>query len=373
MLLTNGGLLVRSLQEIRAVDSGMRTDDVFVVYPAAKPGGYQGVDHDSYYPAVLQRLAAIPGVRDVSVSLFKPAAGGGAAPEPVSRLADAPGSSSEVPAVRTPVSPGFFNTLGLPVLAGRDFDWRDHSRSRRVAVISQSLADRVFGGGAAVGQRIRIGVTPENQDVEVVGIVADARLYNLKDSNVAAAYVPALQTPDPAGKCYVVRGQGVSLAAVRQAVESLGVELINSPVESLNFIVDRALLQERLVAAFAAFFGALALLMAGIGLYGLTSYHVSERRREIGIRMALGADAGRVMVGVVGDAVQIAVYGVLVGGAAALATAHLLRTLLFGVTTYDAVTMITAPALLLMTAIAACLGPAARAARVDPMLTLRAE
>ncbi len=268
------------------------------------------------------------------------------------------------------MSPGFFDTLGLPVLTGRDFDWRDHSRSRRVAVISQSLADRLFGGRAAVGQRIRIGVTPENQDVEVVGVVADARLYNLKESNVAAAYVPALQTPDPAGKCYVVRGQGVSLAAVRQAVESLGVELINSPVESLDFIVDRALLQERVVAAFAAFFGALALLMAGIGLYGLTSYHVSERRREIGIRMALGADAGRVMVGVVGDAVQITGVGVLVGGAAALATAQLLRTLLFGVTTYDAVTMITAPALLLMTAIAACLGPAAR---VDPMLTLRAE
>jgi predicted permease len=373
VLLVNAGLLVRSLQEIRAVDSGMRTDDVFVVYPASRPGGYQAVDHDRYYPAVLQRLAGIPGVRDVSASLFKPAAGAGAVPVPVSPVADAPGSPGAVPAVRTPVSPRFFSTLGLPVLTGRDFDWRDHSRSRRVAVISQSLADRLFERGAAVGQRIRIGVTPENQDVEVVGIVADARLYDLKDSNLAAAYVPALQTPDPAGKCYVVRGQGVSMAAVRQAVESLGVELINSPVESLDFIVGRALLQERVVAACAAFFGALALLMAGIGLYGLTSYHVSERRREIGIRMALGADAERVVVGVVGDAIRITVAGVVVGGVVALAAAQLLRTLLFGVTTYDAVTMIAAPALLLITAIAACLEPAARAARVDPMLTLRAE
>jgi predicted permease len=373
VLLTNAGLLVRSLQKIRAVESGIRTDDVFVVYPAARPGGYQGVDHDSYYPAVLQRLAAIPGVRDASVSLSKPAAGAGAMPEPVSRGAAAPGSSPEVPAVRTAVSPGFFSTLGLRVLAGRDFDWRDHSRGRRVAVISQSLADRVFGGHAAVGQRIRIGVTPENEDVEVVGIVADARLYNLKESNVAAAYVPALQTPDPAGKCYVVSGQGVSMASVRQAVESLGVELINSPVESLDFIVGRALLQERVVAGFAAFFGALALLMAGVGLYGLTSYHVSERRREIGIRMALGADAGRVMVGVVGDAVRITAGGVLAGLTVALAAAQLLRTLLFGVTTYDGVTMIAAPVLLLVTAIVACLEPAARAARVDPILALRAE
>jgi len=271
------------------------------------------------------------------------------------------------------VSPGFFNTLGLPVVTGRDFNWGDHSRSRRVAVISQNLADRVYGGRAAVGQRIRIGVTPENQDVEVVGIVANARLYDLKESNVAAVYVPALQTPDPAGKCYVIRGQGVSLTAVRRAVESLGVELVNSPVESLNFIIGRALLQERVVAAFASFFGALALLMAAIGLYGLTSYQVSERRREIGIRMALGADARRVMARVVGDAVRITVAGVLAGGAVALAAAQLLRTLLFGVTTYDAATMIGAPALLLMTAIAACLEPAVRATRVDPMLTLRAE
>jgi len=373
VLLMNAGLLVRSLQELHAVDSGMRTDDVFVVYPSAKPGGYQGVDHDSYYPAVVQRLAAITGVRDVSVSLSKPAAGVSPVPEPVSRVVDAPGASQEILAARTAVSPGFFNTLGMTVVTGRDFDWRDHSRSRRVAVISQSLAARVFGGQAVVGQRIRIGVTPETQDVEVVGIVGDARLYNLKDSNVAGAYVPALQTPDPAGKCFVIRGQGVSVAAIRQAVESLGVELIKSRVESLDFIVGRALLQERLLAACAAFFGALALLMAGVGLYGLTSYHVSERVREIGIRMALGADAGRVLAGVVGDGVRITVVGELIGGAAALAVAQLLRALLFGVATYDMVTMITAPALLLAISIVACLGPASRAARVDPLLTLRAE
>ncbi len=373
VLLMNAGLLVRSLQAIRSVDSGIRTDGVFVVYPSARPGGYQGVDHDSYYPAVVQRLEGIAGVRDVSVSLSKPAAGVGAVPEPVSRIDAAPGSASEVLATRSAVSPGFFNTLSLPMVAGRDFSWRDHSRSRRVAVISQSLADRVFHGRDAVGERIRIGATPENQDVEVVGIVANARLYNLKDSNVAAVYVPALQTSDPAGKCYVVRGQGVSLAAVRQAVESLGVELINSRAESLDFIVGRALLQERLVAAVATFFGTLALLMAGVGLYGLTAYHVSERIREIGIRMALGADSKRVLVSVAGDAVRITTVGVLFGAAAGLAVAQLLRTLLFGVTTYDPVTMITTPALLLIIAIVACLQPASRAARVDPMLTLRAE
>jgi ABC-type antimicrobial peptide transport system permease subunit len=156
-------------------------------------------------------------------------------------------------------------------------------------------------------------------------------------------------------------------------VESLGVEIVSSQFETLDFIVGRALLQERIVAAMAAFFGALALLMAAVGIYGLTSYQVSERRREIGIRMALGADPWGVLVRVVRDGVTITGVGVLSGSIAALAAAQLLRTLLFGISTYDPITLITAPALLVATAIAACVGPAARAARVDPMITLRTE
>jgi ABC-type antimicrobial peptide transport system permease subunit len=190
---------------------------------------------------------------------------------------------------------------------------------------------------------------------------------------VAAAYVPALQSPDPSYKCFVLKGRNVSMTAVTQAVESLGVEQITSPLETLDFIVGRALLQERIVAAMAAFFGALALLMAGVGIYGLTSYQVSERRREIGIRMALGADPWGVLARVVRDGVKTTALGVLCGSVVALAVAQLLRTLLFGVTTYDSITLITAPALLVATAIAACIEPAARAARVDPMITLRAE
>ena len=371
ILLINAGLLVRSLQQIRAVESGMRSDDVFVVFPDPRPGGYRGVDHDSYYPAVLQRLAAIGGVQEVTSALFKPASGAGASPEPVSRAADAAEAPAHSSAVRSPVSPGFFKTLGIPLVAGRDFDWRDHSKSRRVTVISQSLADRIFGQRSALGQRLRIGTNPKDQDIEVIGVVGDAHLFNLKDNNMLMAYVPALQTSEPGYKCYVVRGQGVSMVALRQAVESLGVERISSRLETMDVIVGRALLRERVVAGFATFFGALALLLAGVGLYGLTSYYVSERRREIGIRMALGADARRVVNGVLGDAFRVTAVGVIAGGAAALAVAQLLRTLLFGVTTYDVATLLVAPTLLLGAALIACLAPAVRATRVDPMLALR--
>lgn len=373
VLLINAGLLVRSLQQIRAVDSGMRSEHVFVVFPGPRPGGYKGVDHDSYYPAVLQRLASVGGVQEVSSALFKPASGGGSSPEPVSRVTEVAGSPAESSAVRVPVSPGFFKTLGIPLVAGRDLDWRDHSRSRRVAVISQSLAARTFGQQPAIGQRLRMGTNPKDQDIEVIGVVGDAHLFDLKDSNKAMAYVPALQTSEPGYKCYVVRGQGVSMAALREAVESLGVERISSNAETMDVIVGQALLRERVVAAFATFFGGLALLLAAIGLYGLTSYQVSERRREIGIRMALGADARRVVNGVLSDAFRVTIVGVVAGAAAALAVAQLLRTLLFGVTTYDPITMLVAPALLLVAALLACVAPALRATRVDPMVTLRAE
>ena len=214
VLLINAGLLVRSLQAIRAVDSGLRTDDVFVVYPGPKPGGYQGVDHDSYYPAVLQRLAAIAGVRDVSVSLFKPAAGGGAAPEPVSRVAAARWFIRGAGRPDTGVA-------GVLRHAGSAGARRPRFRLARSLAQPAGCGDQPEPCRSRVRRAARPSVNafalasrPENQDVEVVGIVADARLYNLKESNVAAAYVPALQTPDPAGKCYVVRGQGVSMAAV---------------------------------------------------------------------------------------------------------------------------------------------------------------
>jgi ABC-type antimicrobial peptide transport system permease subunit len=159
---------------------------------------------------------------------------------------------------------------------------------------------------------------------------------------------------------------------VKRTVEALGREYVRG-MESLTYITDRTLVQERMTAALAGFFGALALLLAAIGLYGLMAYAVAQRRREIGIKVALGAEPRRVMTEVVRDGLAVTLAGVAAGFAGALATVQLVRSLLFGVTPHDPLTLAAAPASLVAVAIVACLLPAARAARVDPMIALRAE
>jgi predicted permease len=377
MLLTNAGLLVRSLQEIRGVPSGMQSDDVFVVYPGARSGGYPGAPgipgiNDVYYQQVIQRLLAVPGVERASISLSKPAGGGSTQTTPIAPIAETDLLGRGAAAIRSQVAPGFFDTLGITMIGGRDFTWRDSSTARHVAIVSQSLARTLFGRTSAIGQRIRVGVRPDDQDVEVVGVVGDARLYDLKSANLIAAYTPALQDPNVDYKCFVIRGRNVSRLDVKRSVDSLGREQIGNS-ETLSYITGRTLLQERMTAALAGFFGALALLVAAVGLYGLMTYSVTQRRREIGIRMALGAEPIRVITAVIRDGVAVTLGGVAVGFLAALGTSVLVKSLLFGITNHDPLTLFAAPTSLIVITIVACLPPAARAARVDPMLALRSE
>ena len=372
VLLTTAGVLIRSLSELRAVKTGIeRSDDVVVAYPReAHPGAYDKLDNDAYYPQVLRRIEALPGVKRASVSLLKPGTGGGSR-EAVVRLGDIQEAAGVV-ATRSPVAPGFFAAVGIPVVNGRDFEWRDNSRGLRVTILSHSLARRLFGDVDAVGQRVRVGLDPSRDVLEVIGVVADARLYDLKSTDVFAAYTPALQDQNASFKCFVIRGDNLSFASLKDAVESLGREQVGNIV-TLQYITDRSLLLERLTALMSSFFGSLVLLLAGVGLFGLMSYAVAQRRREIGIRMALGADRLRVVRDVVRDGLTVTLAGLAVGVVAALAAVRVVRTLLFGVTPQDPLTLAGAAASLIAIAILACAVPASRAARVDPVIALRGE
>jgi putative ABC transport system permease protein len=258
------------------------------------------------------------------------------------------------------------------VLSGRDFDWRDNSRGLGVTILSQSLATRLFGNANPVGQRVRVGLDPLRDGLEVVGVVADARLYDMKNPDVFAAYTSALQDPNASFKCFVIRGDNVSFPQLAQMVESLGRERVGNMV-TLQYITNRSLLAERLTAMASSFFGSLVLLLAGVGLLGLMSQTVAQQRKEIGIRMALGADVRRVVWDVVGEGLTVTVVGLVVGIVGALATVRVVQSLLFGVTPQDPLTLAAAAASLLMIAIIACVLPASRAARVDPLIVLRGD
>lgn len=366
-LVASSGLLVRSLREIRAVDVGVRTHDVVVAYPTPRPGAYPTVNNDVYYPQLHERVRSIPGVDAVGITQLKPLGG-----SPIPWDIGASESHDSVASVYGSASPGLFDALGIPLLSGRDFTWSDNSRSRLVAIVSQSLARRLFGAGNAVGREIRIGQDRELQRVEVVGIIADARLYDVKDANLYAAYVPSLQRGSAAnGKAIVIRGSP-TMHDVSKAIEPLGREYV-ADMTSLADILDETLLHERLTAAVAAFFGVLALVLSAIGLYGLMAFSVVQRQREIGIRIALGAQVREILGGILFAGLKLATTGVLGGLVIAWATTTFVGSLLFNVQPHDPLAMGLAPVLLLLVATVACLVPAYRAARVDPAIALRAD
>jgi ABC-type antimicrobial peptide transport system permease subunit len=264
--------------------------------------------------------------------------------------------------------------MGIDLLAGRAFNWSDDERALHVAIVSRTLARRLKPNGEVIGQHLRVQAIPGLDEVTIVGVVSDARLYDLRNSNLEAMYVPFLQVAAYAGwPTVLVQAQGSPAAmmkAIGAAIESLGREYPLSAM-TLPQAKDRALLQERIVAMIGAFFGGFALLLAAIGLYGLMSYNVTHRTREVGIRMALGATRSSVVRAVIWEALTLMLIGITIGVPFALAASRLTTHLLFGLSSDDPTTLLVVALTLLLTGVLAGYLPARRAARIDPMVALR--
>ena len=278
----------------------------------------------------------------------------------------------------TEVTPGFFATMGMRLVRGRDFDWNDDDRHPPIAIVSRSLAERLFRDGSAIGRRIRFSFMPEYQALEVVGVADDARLFDFPDAQKAAnvVYLPILQDVKYSqAESLVIRTsqapESVARAVARE-IESFGHEYALR-TETVPQVMAQTLVAEQGTAALSAFFAGLALLLASIGLYGLMSYTVSRRTHEIGVRVALGAQRARVRWMVLREALVLGVVGTAIGIPCALAAARFLASMLFGVSSNDVPTIAAAVALLLIVAALAGFLPARQAMRVDPMVALRHE
>jgi putative ABC transport system permease protein len=371
-MLTLAALLVRTVHELRSAPVGYRSDDVLAMGLYPIPGGYRDIDLDSYYATLLERVRATPAVATAALTAYQP--GAGFVP---TRVVYRPGEPAGVghTVLFGQVTNSFFDTLGLPILRGRDFSGRDSASSGPVGILSRSLAERLFQKDDPIGQTVSIGDPRQGERVQIVGVVPDTRLYDAKHSDTAALYIPLTQQMQSAlyTRLLVRTSEGSTLVTtIREAVRALGREQIIY-AGPLNEMREGAILQERLASMSGACFAAIALLLAAVGLYGLVAFTVSQRTNEIGVRMALGAAHSEVLQMIGRDAIRITVTGIMIGAPLALATSWAARALFFGVQPGDPWTMALAAGVLVCVSIVAAIRPAQRAAAIDPMSALRAE
>ena len=374
VLLLGAGLLVRTFQDLRSLDLGFQKNNLLEVILQAKPGGYQNLDVNTYHKQLIEQMSHIPGVRSVSFGFSIPSLQSWQ--ETASPMSEDPHTGAHVIASGVDVLPGFFQTLGVRLIAGRDFSEADDDHHARLAIVSRSFAERLFVNGDAIGKYIRFGFMPDSQNLEIVGIAEDARLLDLRDAAPPIVYFSYLQEsqPTPWGVLYVraKRNPDALAMTIGREIESLGHEY---PLRTatIDQMMSRVLVNERVVAILSGFFAALALLLASIGLYGLMSYGVTRRTREIGVRLALGAQQGSVRWMILRETLTLTSLGIAIGIPSGLAASRLIASMLFGLSPSDLSTIVTACVLLLAVAFVAGYVPASRASSIDPILALRTE
>jgi putative ABC transport system permease protein len=378
MLLSGAGLMIRSFARLGAVDAGFDPRNVLTmrVVLTGSPHAATPERRNAFYREILGRVGAIPGVESVSGINHLPLAGdlwtfgflveGRPAPSP-----------AEIPkaAFRT-VFPGYFHTMRIPMLRGRDIDARDDGAAPGVVVINQSLARRYWPNEDALGRRIRLD--PDGPWFTVAGVVKDVEQADWGATAGSEFYFSQTQNPVDIQRylTLVVRTSGDPLTlagAIQSQIWSLDRDLPVGDVASMQQVVERAVWQPRFSTTLLGGFAGLALVLAAIGIYGVMSFDVSRRTQEIGIRMALGAKPADVMRSVLGGGGKLAAIGTAIGIAGALALTRYLKTLLYEVSTTDPATLTGAAALLGLVALAAVWLPARRATRVDPVVALRSE
>ena len=382
LLLIGAGLLIRSVRNLQHVDVGFNTQNLLLF--SVEPGlqGYREARLVELYQKLFSRLEAVPGVESVTASrvpLLSFAASTSSVFFPGAALGSDGTPTSAGDTKLLTVRENFLDTMQIPLLVGRSLGAQDDARAPKVAVVNQMFAQKYFPNDNVIGKRFSLDPTKPGE-IEIIGLAKDAKYTSQRDQIEPTAYTPWQQSlRSMRGSTIELRTQGDPanyVTAVREAVREVD---SNLPVNDVQTQVDQAnetLAMERLFAKLLSLFGVLAQLLAAVGLYGLMAYSVSQRTHEIGVRMALGATRGTVMKMVLQQGMLLTVIGVVVGlGGAYALTGYLesLTTMLFGVEPRDPMTFVVIAVVLGLIALVACLVPARRATKVDPLVALRYE
>jgi putative ABC transport system permease protein len=371
LLLVDTGLLVRSFWARAWLEPGFVSGHVLTFRVTTALGTQP--ERRALYTGILEKLRALPGVKSAGAVLLRPLSGDIGWDNSYRIEGQSPEESRTNPQVNyEAISPSYFATMGIRLIAGRDFTPADAETAPAAAIVSESMAKRNWPGDTAIGRHIRLGENPKQPWLTVVGVAHDVR-YREWDSIRPDVYVPYFQRAQHRSD-FVVKTAGDPLAlvaAIRREVLSRDANQPISNVTTMAGLVDRALARSRYSGVVFAVLAACALVLGGIGLHGALSYSVTQRVREIGIRMALGATPGHMVRGIMREGLLLAGAGAVIGLAAAKVSSALLSSLLFGITASDPAVYAVATGTLLLSALIATLSPAARAAMLDPIRALR--
>ncbi|MGH9719651.1 MAG: FtsX-like permease family protein, partial [Bryobacteraceae bacterium] len=374
VLLVGALLFVRSFQNLTTLDAGFRQDGIIFAFTDFRRLRLPEERIQPFQRELLEKVRSIPGIESVSTSTHLPL--GGSSWTLAVRL---PGESKARASSKfTWISPGYFRTMEIPVLAGRDFNQQDLRTSRKVLVVNQTFARRFFEGADPVGKVVSSVAEPGYPDTvyEIAGVVKDTKYGDLRQGIPSIAFAAETQSPQPGPFVAIVTRSAMPpasvIAAMKQRLTEVSPQIRVWPVV-LRAMVEERLVRERVLAWLSGFFGALAAVLAMIGLYGVISYMVARRRSEIGIRLALGASRPGVIWLILRQVTVLLAIGIAVGAALSLAAARGAETLLFGLKPHDPLTLAMSAASLTAVAFLASLILAWRASRLDPMTSLREE
>jgi predicted permease len=372
VLLQASGLFLRTLKSLRTFDPGFERASLLEAQLTPQPQDNEKLDAGSYRRQLLEAMANLPSIKSAAFSNLSVPNGDSGWKETISAVSD-PNPAGNSTATLAAVSPGFFKTLAIPLMSGRDFTWFDDKQHPTVVIIDSLIAKQLFPTGDPIGKHIRFGVQPDFQDLEIVGVAQNARILDIRDGNAPVIYTSALQLRDFArGGTLLLRGSssaGINKAIVDE-IRSFNHEYATG-IATFEEKNERSFVYEQMTATLSTLFASIALLVAGFGLFGLMSYAVTLRTREIGIRMAMGSQRRGILQLVLREAVVLTLAGIAAGIPFTLAATRLIAHMIFGLSPADPVTLAVASLTMLLVGTLAGYPPAFKAMKMNPVTALR--